>query len=587
MLTRTVALPGPLVVLPTDSAEGEISRLHRTRPRLPGCVEDLMAEFGAHAEVSAVLNEHRGRRGLVLYGRDVVAVLVPDAGTGTAPARCYRMVTVRLLGVKDRHTLDQGCLLLRPTAWTTRYAPGAVPDGSESHWETLTGQWELLRKDMAGAKGGSEPGRREGRLLDDLHRVVDKELEIQRDRARAVGPYAYRAAHPAAERRLTGRSVYTFALRGRQAPGPDEVVQVRGEPGLRGTVVAVDPQEHVTVAFDRVVDWAQLPQQGELERVANGTAHTRRTEALAALRDGTARNPRLLSVLAGTRSPRTNRTRGNPPEGLDDWQRAAFSTALATEDLSVVIGPPGTGKTRVITEVVRAVTREGGRSGRVLVTAHSNAAVDNVLGRLGEDLLIVRVGHEGRVSEEARPYLLHTRAAALRQGILDRVGNRLRHHDGGRAAQWTRALDDALDRLESAMRAEEAARAARRTAIRAVDRPAQRRVDRLEARLTKARARQERVARRHAARAERLDRWRSAERRTPAGRLRLWWWARLLTRATAVSEARRAATAHAELAWREAEEALGGQHGGHHHQQRRHGGRRRQTHPAHRDPRDP
>ncbi|MFE6333526.1 DEAD/DEAH box helicase [Streptomyces sp. NPDC057798] len=556
MLTRTVALPGPVVVVPTDSADGDLSRLHRAHSRMPGCVEDLTAEFRARGEVPAVFDVHRGKRGLLLYGRGMLAVLVPDMGTGAGPARCYRMTTVRTLCFKDHHTLARGCLLLKPADWTVRYTPGGVPDGAETHWEALTEEWELLRKDMAGGKSASGPGRRERRLLGELQRVVDKEFEIQRGQVRATAPYVYRAVRPAAERRLSSRSVYVFALHGREAPGQDEVVQVRGRSGLRGQVVAVGPQTHVTVAFDRAVDWALLPQQGELERVANGTAHTRRTAALADLREGTARNPHLLSVLAGTRDPRTGRARGNAVERLDDWQLAAFSTALATEDLSVVIGPPGTGKTRVITEVVRAVAREGGRSGRVLVTAHSNQAVDNVLSRLGDDLLVVRVGHEGRVSEAALPYLLHTRATALRQGILDRVGTRLGQHDDGRATQWVKALDDALDRLESAVQAQAAARVARRAAVRAVAGPEQSRVDRLEARLRRARRRQVRAALRHAALVDRRERWRAADRRTVPGRLRQWWSARLLTRAATALETRQGVTARADLAWREAQEAL-------------------------------
>ncbi|MFE0677788.1 AAA domain-containing protein [Streptomyces sp. NPDC058867] len=574
MLTRTVALPGPVVLVPTDSVDAEFSRLHRTRTRLPHSVEDLTGEFRERGAVPAVFDDRRGRRRLLVYGRGFLAVLDPDTGPGTRPgtgtgtpsgarpgagsSRCYRVIDVRPLHFKDHHTLAQGCLLLKPTAWIPRYTSRALPEDADAHWETLTEQWEALRKEVARRKGASPPDESEQRLLGTLQRVVDKEFALQRDQVAAAAPFVYRAVSPAAERRLTSRSVYVFDLHGRGAPVPDEVVQVRGRPQLRGQVVAVGPDARVTVAFDRAVDWALLPQQGELERVANSTVHKRRSEALGALREGTARNPMLLSVLAGTRAPRTGRARGNPVEPLDDWQRAAFGTALATEDLSVVIGPPGTGKTRVITEVVRAVAREEGRAGRVLVTAHSNAAVDNVLGRLGEDLLVVRVGHEGRVSEAARPYLLHTRATTLRQGILDRVGARLGDHDDGRAAEWVRALDDSLERLASAVRDREAARAAHRTAIRAVAGPEQGRVDRLAERLTRARRRQARLTRRHAALTDRRNRCRDARGRPVIvpGRLRLWWWTRLLTRTTTALETQKGVTVRADAARRAAQEAL-------------------------------
>ncbi|MFJ5774333.1 DEAD/DEAH box helicase [Streptomyces sp. NPDC093094] len=578
MLMRPVALPGPVVVVPARSLDGVLGRLRRDHPGLPDCVEDLTEDFRERAEVPAVLAARDGRGGgreLLLYGRGFLAVLVPDAGTGTGPGsstgtgagaragtgRCYRMRTVRPLRFKDHHRLAQGCLLLGPTGWSSRCTAGALPEGADTHWEVLTAQWELLRKEVAHGRGASEPGARERRLLDELDRAVDKEFAIQREQARAVPPLPYRAVVPAAGRRLTSRSVHTFDLHGRRTPGLEEVVQVRGLPELRGQVVSVDDAAaRVTVAFDRAVDWRHLPRQGELERVANRTAHTRRTDALAALRDGTARNPLLLPVLAGTRPPRAGRVHGTPVERLDDWQRAAFATALATRDLSVVVGPPGTGKTRVVTEVVRAVVREGGRSARVLVTAHSNAAVDNVLSRLPEDLVVVRVGHEDRVSDAARPLLLQTRATALRQGVLDRVGVRLRSHDGGgRAADWVKALEDALDRLAAAVGRQETARAALRQAVRSVAGPAQDRVDRLAARLGRARRRQARLARRRTGLRHRRDRWRAAGHHPVTGlprRLLLWCCASLLARAEAALSAQDGVTARAEQVRREAETAL-------------------------------
>ena len=578
MLMRPVDLPGPLVVVPAHSLDGVLSRLRRDHPGLPDSVEGLTADFSERGEIPAVLAAREGHGeepGLLLYGRGFLALLVPDgsAGTGTA-ARCYRMRTVRPLRFKDHHRLAQGCLLLRPAGWSARYTTAALPDGADTHWDVLTAQWELLRKEVAHGKRDSRPGERasghgkrtsapgerEQGLLRELDRVVDKEFAIQREQARAMPPFPYRAVVPAADRRLTSRSVHTFALHGRRTPAAEEVLQVRGQRDLRGQVVSVDDATaRVTLAFDRAVDWRHLPKQGELERVANRTAHTRRTDALAALRDGTARNPLLLPVLAGTRPPRAGQARATPVERLDEGQRAAFTTAVATQDLSVVVGPPGTGKTRVVTEVVRAVAREGGHSGRVLVTAHSNAAVDNVLSRLPEDLLVIRVGHEGRVSDAARPYLLQTRVTALRQGILDRVEARLRTHDGGRAADWVKALDDALDRLACAVEKREAARAALRSAVRSVAGPAQRRVDRLAARLRRARRRQARLSRRHAFLRRHRDRCPASRRHPVAGlprRVLLRCRELLLTRTAAAASAQDGVTARADLAWREAEAAL-------------------------------
>lgn len=88
--------------------------------------------------------------------------------------------------------------------------------------------------------------------------------------------------------------------------------------------------------------------------------------------------------------------------GLNDVQKLAVRRALGADRLALVHGPPGTGKTRTLVEVVRAVVARGER---VLVTAASNTAVDNLAERLIQHgVAVVRLGHPARVapSVEAR-----------------------------------------------------------------------------------------------------------------------------------------------------------------------------------------
>ncbi|GAB7011654.1 AAA domain-containing protein [Halorubrum trueperi] len=61
---------------------------------------------------------------------------------------------------------------------------------------------------------------------------------------------------------------------------------------------------------------------------------------------------------------------------LNRAQQTAARNALRAEDVYCIHGPPGTGKTRTLTEVIRAATDE---NLRVLACAHSNQAVDNLL----------------------------------------------------------------------------------------------------------------------------------------------------------------------------------------------------------------
>lgn len=61
---------------------------------------------------------------------------------------------------------------------------------------------------------------------------------------------------------------------------------------------------------------------------------------------------------------------------LNSHQRRAAINALRAEDAYCIHGPPGTGKTRTLTAVIQSAVETGQR---VLVCAHSNQAVDNLV----------------------------------------------------------------------------------------------------------------------------------------------------------------------------------------------------------------
>ena len=93
-----------------------------------------------------------------------------------------------------------------------------------------------------------------------------------------------------------------------------------------------------------------------------------------------------------------------PLSALDESQCAAVSHALAAERVAIIHGPPGTGKTTTVVELIRQAIRRGER---VLACAPSNLAVDNLLERLlaaGERA--VRLGHPARVLPELREHTL-------------------------------------------------------------------------------------------------------------------------------------------------------------------------------------
>ena len=82
--------------------------------------------------------------------------------------------------------------------------------------------------------------------------------------------------------------------------------------------------------------------------------------------------------------------------GLNAQQRAAVGFCMASRDVAVVHGPPGTGKTTTVCELLRVAAASGLR---VLATAPSNVAVDNMVERVAglKGVRAVRLGHPARL----------------------------------------------------------------------------------------------------------------------------------------------------------------------------------------------
>lgn len=118
---------------------------------------------------------------------------------------------------------------------------------------------------------------------------------------------------------------------------------------------------------------------------------------------------RLIDVLTGSREPLFNENEhvGNNPL-LNDVQNEAVLKIVKAEDLAIVHGPPGTGKTTTLVQAIQELVRRGEE--RVLVTAPSNAAVDLLSERLSAaGLNVLRVGNPARVSAELNSLTLDSR----------------------------------------------------------------------------------------------------------------------------------------------------------------------------------
>jgi len=109
--------------------------------------------------------------------------------------------------------------------------------------------------------------------------------------------------------------------------------------------------------------------------LANPLPYDRRIDAINDVQE----NRKKRNLLSGNRNTEFDPNKyavSDSDIDLNTSQEKALIWAKAADDCLCIHGPPGTGKTRTLTAYIReAVSRDQ----RVLVTAHSNQAVDNLL----------------------------------------------------------------------------------------------------------------------------------------------------------------------------------------------------------------
>src|SRR5205809_1497409 len=106
---------------------------------------------------------------------------------------------------------------------------------------------------------------------------------------------------------------------------------------------------------------------------------------------------------------------------LDAAQREAVARALATPDVCLIQGLPGTGKSRVAAEIV---TQAAARGERILLLAPTTSAIDRVLELTGSRPAVCPVRclnrdeHPETLSPALRSLLFDERAQSLKEGSV-------------------------------------------------------------------------------------------------------------------------------------------------------------------------
>jgi superfamily I DNA and/or RNA helicase len=215
---------------------------------------------------------------------------------------------------------------------------------------------------------------------------------------------------------LGGRIIVTLAKRNPAQPLPWTRLQVGspvllsaedgGGAGARG-VLSERGDRWVRVALNHLPDDLADQPAYRLALSADEVARQRQRQALERARTATGdRLAELRRILLGETAPEFAPEAPYTPldAALNASQQEAVRVALAARDLAIIHGPPGTGKTTTVIEVIRQAVRRGER---VLACAPSNLAVDNLLERLvaaGER--VVRLGHPARVLPGLREHTL-------------------------------------------------------------------------------------------------------------------------------------------------------------------------------------
>ena len=173
-----------------------------------------------------------------------------------------------------------------------------------------------------------------------------------------------------------------------------------------GTVTQVTNYS-VTVSFGSKPDGWVFGKGLRVDLYVNDITYQRMQDALGQLPTAEGTLAHLRDVCTGASSPAE-------ADAVDvgDWhnpalnasQRQAVREALGTNDVHLIHGPPGTGKTTTAIEVIRQCLD---RDESVLATAASNTAVDNVAERLIEQSVdVVRLGHPARVTQALQAHTL-------------------------------------------------------------------------------------------------------------------------------------------------------------------------------------
>jgi len=191
---------------------------------------------------------------------------------------------------------------------------------------------------------------------------------------------------------------------------------------LSGTVTKVTPQS-VSIAIDcdleNLDDLLNDDDVYKIIKLSNEITYKRIKKALLRVKNSnlSTRSSHMADVLFLNSVPDqsemkedTNKNQTFFNKGLDNSQQEAVRFTFEQKDLAIIHGPPGTGKTTTLVEIIKQNCLKYKQ--KILCCAPSNIAVDNLVERLIEPeigyskLKMIRLGHPARLLESIQSHSL-------------------------------------------------------------------------------------------------------------------------------------------------------------------------------------
>ncbi|RYY28597.1 MAG: DUF2075 domain-containing protein [Chitinophagaceae bacterium] len=169
----------------------------------------------------------------------------------------------------------------------------------------------------------------------------------------------------------------------------------------------------ISLRTDELPDWSRDGKLG-IDLLFDNNSYE---EMQLAIRQGASRlekneDSNLIKVLTGEKEPTFSENATTPIlPYINSSQQSAVKKIIDANEVAIVHGPPGTGKTTTLVQAIKSMYQLNRE--QILVTAPSNTAVDLLSEKLAEEgMNVLRVGNPTRVSERLTSLTLDSKMQA-------------------------------------------------------------------------------------------------------------------------------------------------------------------------------